>query len=257
MTLVQLQADLFIPADFETNHYYFADAEGKKEYTGITTILRVMAKPALIQWAANEAVKYIKENLSYKRMKLFRKGYVVVKSSILDEASKAHTKKKEAAGEHGTDMHALCEKWILQSIKINSGTPLAGSVPTNIKKFGDWAIDNVKTFLAAERPVHSKSLFLAGTIDFIAVMKDGRRVIGDLKTSSAIWYEAMLQVAAYRILAEEEGDENYDAGVIVRMGKDGKFQVAERVNNQSDRDAFLGLLSVYRGQATYVVPKNG
>ncbi len=127
---------------------------------------------------------------------------------------------------------------------------------TQIQPFIEWATENVDHFLFAERPVHSKSLFLAGTIDFGAVMKDGRRVIGDLKTSSAVWYEAMLQVAAYRILAEEEGDENYDAGVIVRMGKDGKFQVVERTNNQADRDAFLGLLAVYRGQATYVVPKN-
>ena len=37
-------------------HYY--ELDGKRMY-GITTILGVIAKPALIQWAANMAVEYV------------------------------------------------------------------------------------------------------------------------------------------------------------------------------------------------------
>lgn len=254
MTLTKLKEDLYIPENFAENHYYFADAKGEKEYTGITTILRVMAKPALIQWAANEAVKYIKENLSYKRMKLLRKGYSIVKNTVLDEASKAHTKKKEAAGAHGTDMHALVEGYIKECISNNAGIPLM-ALNSQVTLFVEWAHENVDHFLFAERPVHSKSLFLAGTIDFGAVMKDGTRRVGDLKTGSGIYYEAMLQTEAYQVLAEEEGDEKYDGSVIVNLRKDGKFETQTRARNELDKHAFLGLVAAYRGNASFTKPK--
>ena len=44
--------------DEKTHRYYIGD----KQRTGTTTVLGILAKPALIQWAANMAVDYIKEN---------------------------------------------------------------------------------------------------------------------------------------------------------------------------------------------------
>ena len=41
----------------EEKHLYTLD---DKPVTGVTTILKTIAKPQLIQWAANEAVNYIK-----------------------------------------------------------------------------------------------------------------------------------------------------------------------------------------------------
>jgi len=232
-------------------HEYLIDG---KRATGVTTIIGVLAKPALIQWAANEAVKYIKANLSYKRMKLLRKGLVVVKSSIIDEAAKAHTRKKEAAGEHGTDTHALVEdyvKWCISTPNIRNEwqqVELLKYLP--IKKFIDWAVENVDHFLFAERQMYDKELFVAGTADFAYIGKDGRKYMTDFKTSSGIYgIDYWLQVAAYRMLAEGEGDEAYDGATVVRMGKDGSFEVQHLYDYVLYKEAFLACLKLYRLQA--------
>lgn len=255
--LVKLQDDLFIPEDFAEDHRYFADAEGKKRYTGITTILGTLAKPMLIPWAARMATEYISENCDWVKEDVSdgNDGYFKVRNTDLEEAKKAHSKKKEKAGEHGTDMHALVEKYIKYSIEKNGGKPSLETVDQSILPFSEWAFANVDKFLFAERPVHSKSLFLAGTIDFGCVMKDGKRRIGDLKTGSGIYYEAILQCEAYQLLAEEEGDAKYDGSVIVRMGKDGTFQIQERERGEIDENAFFGLYQAYRGSQTFIKPK--
>jgi hypothetical protein len=269
MTLVKLQDDLYIPENFAERHGYFADPEGEKEYTGITTILQVMAKPALIQWAANEAVKKFgwrdpKYTSAEERANALHEGRMhefnddTEFAEFLEEARTAHMKKKEAAGEHGTDTHSLTEQYIREIIDKNGGRP-SSILQTNqyesIEKFIRWAIENVDRFLYTERPVHSRTLFLAGTIDFGAVMKDGKRRVGDLKTGSGIYYEAILQTEFYQMLAEEEGDEKYNGSVIVNLKKDGTFQTQERVRSQIDADAALGLLAAYRGKATFTKPK--
>lgn len=262
-TLVKLQDDLYIPEDFAEDHRYFADAEGKKKYTGITTILGTLAKPMLIPWAARMASEYVASVWEAGR------AYTAEEiATIVETAKGKHKKDKEKAGEHGTSQHALCEEYIKLCIQAKSligiGDAMLAGLWTNndksarmslIAPFIMWAVENVKEFLFAERPVHSKSLFLAGTIDFGAVMKDGKRRIGDLKTGSGIYYEAILQCEAYQLLAEEEGDTKYDGSVIVRLGKDGTFQTQERERGEIDEDAFFGLLKAYRGSQTFIKPK--
>ena len=258
-TLVKLQDDLYIPEDFATDHRYFADEEGKKRYTGITTVLGTLAKPMLIPWAARMAVEYMEANKA--RFAVPDAGIQTVEFideefvKVLAEAKVAHTKKKEKAGEHGTSQHALVEGYIKSCIHENDGKP-GLEKNEDINAFIAWAEANVAQFLFAERPVHSKSLFLAGTIDFGAIMKDGKRRIGDLKTGSGIYYEAILQCEAYQLLAEEEGDAKYDGSVIVRLGKDGTFQTQERERGEIDEDAFFGLYKAYRGSQTFIKPKN-
>lgn len=255
MKLLQLKSDLFIPEDFAKNHYYFADAEGKKKYTGITTVLGTLAKPMLIPWAAKMAVEYIEKNCKPMFGDAGDAGYFVALPQ-LEEAKNAHSKKKEKAGEHGTSMHSLVEQWVNDCLTQNSGSPIEHMIEyaEPIKAFVVWAVENVDHFLFSERPVHSKSLFLAGTIDFGAVLKSGKRVIGDLKTGSNIYYEAILQCEAYQLLAEEEGDEKYQGSVIVLLAKDGTFQIQERERGEIDEDAFFGLYSTYRGAQSYQKP---
>src|SRR3990167_4843288 len=90
----------------EKEHLYELDG---KPMTGVTTILSVIAKPALIQWAANEAVKYITEHIAELLT------FPIVKENvdkILEEARNAHRRKKEDAGSKGTDIHKEIEGMI-------------------------------------------------------------------------------------------------------------------------------------------------
>ncbi len=101
--------------DGENNRhdYYF----NRKPMTGITTVLSVIAKPSLIQWAANMAVDYI--SCEWSSNKSYTEDEIAV---ILTEAKTAHRKKKEEAGEKGTFCHSWLEQWILAEMKRTQNT---------------------------------------------------------------------------------------------------------------------------------------
>src|ERR1041385_8186368 len=90
-------------------HTYFIYG---KRATGITTVISVLAKPALIQWAATEVCKFIKENAPVLEKVRGVADRWEVDSNFLEDARLAHTRKKDAAATHGTDAHALVEKYI-------------------------------------------------------------------------------------------------------------------------------------------------
>ena len=83
----------------EKEHLYTLDG---KPLTGVTTVLSVIAKPALIQWSANQAVEYVKEHLTS----------LDDLDAVLKEAKVAHRKKKESAGDVGKAVHKAIENWI-------------------------------------------------------------------------------------------------------------------------------------------------
>jgi hypothetical protein len=78
----------------EKSHIY--KLNGKK-LTGVTTILGVINKPALVGWAARMAVEHIKASISYRRLKLLRKGYIIIKEKALAEAQVLTRKRKRQA----------------------------------------------------------------------------------------------------------------------------------------------------------------
>lgn len=228
----------------ESSHTYKLNG---KRMTGITTIIGVLGKPQLIGWAAKMAVEYIATEMAA----LTEKGDIVLGiannwARILKEAVNAHTRKKEEAGEHGTDTHALVEAWI----KNRMDNRMSPTDFTPIQKFIDWALENVETFLFSERIMHDPKLFIAGTADFAYIGKDGRKYMADFKTSSGIYgLDYFLQVSAYRLLAEIEGDSLYDGMCIVRLGRKGDFEVQLLYEYETYRDAFLSCLALYRAQA--------
>lgn len=225
-------------------HVYLIDG---KPATGVTTIIGVLNKPALIGWAAKMAVKFLEENGRFIDLDEYRG--ILVTAEQLKEATIAHIKKKEAAGEHGTDAHELMEEYINKCLTEHAAKPEVLSFEP-IGKFIAWAIENVDHFLYSERQMFDKKLFIAGTADFAYVGKDGKKYMADFKTSSGIYgIDYWLQVAAYRMLAEQEGDEPYDGATIVRMGKDGSFDAQQLYEYETYKEAFLCCLTLYRAQA--------
>jgi hypothetical protein len=231
-------------------HEYLIDG---KRATGITTVIGVLAKPALYSWYARKAVEYIAENASPVDIE---GGFdLAVWNALLEEAKTAGNRNKDKAADHGTDAHALVEEWI----KNRMDNRMSATDFTPIQPFIEWAIENVDHFLFSERTMFNKDLFIAGTADFGAVMKDGKKLIGDFKTSSGVYgIDYFLQCAGYKLLAESEGDEPYDGCVIVRLGKKGPadFDVTYRYDTETDKEAFLACLTLYRAQATYTRPIN-
>ena len=224
----------------EKTHTYKSDG---KPVTGVTTILSCIAKPALIQWSANMAVDFLETiyKVEGKLSDLFFK-----------EARTVHRKKKQDAGAKGTDIHAIIETIIKEAIEKTGGIISGHNVneEPQVTNFIKWAIEKKVKFLVSEKRLYSVKHWIAGTCDFTCEI-DGRRYVGDLKTSTGIYPEMFFQVGAYRMMLEEMGEPEYVGSIIVRCGKKGDFETKERFEYESDLKGFLGAVELYRALQTF------
>lgn len=238
-------------------HVYTLDG---KPLTGVTTILGVINKPALVAWAAKMATEYIKGNAPWDESQ----SVYLVSESALDDAKQAHRRKKEDAGEKGTDLHAGVEWLVNLCIKEHSGKmpdPLYVSGPTAtfmlepLKPFIDWAQKENVRFLESEKRMYSRNWWLAGTADLI-FEKDGKKYIGDVKTYAKIWDRVpFFQCAGYANFWEEmhDGKETIDGYCVLRLSKDGSFESKWSFDVEGDTRAFFACVELYRQLQTYKV----
>ena len=212
----------------EASHRYTLDG---KPLTGVTTVLGVLAKPALIQWAANMATEYVRENLTD----------IENLDEVLKIAKMAHRLKKEEAADTGTLAHRWIEDWI--NGKNPPSDPLIDHMTVNFVK---WAEENEVEFIEAEKRVYSRIHWYAGTLDFLCKM-NGKTYLGDLKTSSGIYDEYFFQTSAYQLaLQEMEPDLKIDGHVIINCKKDGGFNKKFSFDHEKNVPVFLGALAIYR-----------
>jgi hypothetical protein len=239
----------------EPSHSYFFDG---RPMTGCTTILGVIAKPALIAWAAKMATEYIRENVAYA-IPGQDGGFWAVKPSVVEEAKTAHAKKRDKAADDGTALHATVEQYIKLSIELYDGRPTHEPRVdfAAIQPFIEWAINEKVRFIASEIKLYSKEHWIAGTADFI-FEKDGKRYIGDIKTYKKIWDRVpLIQCAGYSIMWEEMQDRArgtvpapIDGYCVVCLPKERSFNPEEDVlwsyDTEGDREAFLSAVRLYR-----------
>lgn len=231
----------------EARHLHMLDGEA---LTGVTTILSVIAKPALIQWFANEAVKYLIEH--GKLNSGANRGLVDEYTVTLDQleaAKTAHRIKKEKAADLGTETHALIETLIKDAISKTSGViGLTEHENKQVKHFLDWSKENKVKFLESEVHIYSKELWVGGICDIVCEI-DGQVWIGDIKTSSNIYPEHFFQCAGYDIcLKEMKMYENVAGYVILNLTKTGQFKEKRSASNGDNIKAFRAALDLYRIQ---------
>lgn len=230
----------------KANHKYYLDG---KPLTGVTTVLGVIAKPALIQWAANEAIKYIRETQP-KPVKIAGVDMVIYTkdqlSDLLDTARVASTTKRDGMADIGTAVHAWLEKF------VKGKNPKPNKKLDHItKNFVEWAHKNQIKFLKSEVRVFSEKHWFAGTFDLLFEM-NGKIYIGDIKTGSGIYgREPFAQMAGYQICLEEAGYKAVQGRMIIRCGRDGAFETKESLDFETDKKIFLSALDLYRGLKTF------
>ena len=237
----------------DSDHSYFFDG---KRMTGVTTILGVLAKPALIGWAARMTGEYISEECDWVKEDVAdgNNGYFKVFNSDIDKATKAYAAIRDTRAEEGTDVHALAEEYIKTCIEHGGDAHSAGGGDSPaIQAFAGWAQENDIKFLASELKLYSKSMFLAGTADFL-FEKDGKRYVGDIKNKKAIWSrEPFFQCAGYSIMAEEMGEKPFDGYCVVRLWEK-DIEVLWSFDVKGDREAFKSCVTLYRSLANFKKP---
>lgn len=227
----------------ETGHLHYFDG---KRMTGITSVLQIIAKPALIQWAVNMAVDCIKENLpkevENEMMLQFQRPDFM---DLLEQARKAHTKKKEAAGDVGKTVHAAIKEFI----KNKTEPKLDEQGMKMFENFRKWLTDNKVEILESEKHLYSEKLFLAGICDAV-VMIDGKKWLVDFKTGGTrVYAEAFFQMGGYDILLNEMGEhKDIEGYIVLGIFKDGTTEEKRSISNNDNRDAFLAALKIYRIQ---------
>lgn len=227
-----------------------------KPLSGTSSVVGVLAKPALIQWAANMACDYISHNSdNVLSGDLSHIGFQV-KNETLAEARYAHRNIKQNAAKTGTDLHAELERYVKHVMASNDFTgPL--DMDKKIIPFVEWAQANVKKFIWSEAHCYSERLWVGGISDAGAELKDGRLAVIDFKSSKEAYPGQFLQDAGYAIQIEENGlfsqdgnhskvlDKKIDALIVVPFGA----KIVEPVikNNVEDfKKGFEAAVVLYR-----------
>lgn len=185
---------------------------------GVTTVLKLLAKNALIHWAWKLGI----EGIDYR-------------------------KKRDKASDIGTCAHYMIEC----DIKFKD-PDLSEYSKTTVDKAENaylaW-VDWCKGFgrydtLYSELPL--TCLGFGGTLDWI-IEKDGKPILIDFKTSSGIYPEMVYQLAAYRHLWNINNPDNkIEECYILRIGKeDGIFEQRRYTDLDREFEVFEHLLAVY------------
>jgi hypothetical protein len=190
---------------------YLDEATGER-YARVSTILGTIAKPGIGMW----------------RERLIRNG----------DDPDAITRE---AADRGTAVHQL-----LQNVDERRMTICPPDLRPFLTAYLDWTSRTVKRFLMIEETVISRRLQYAGTLDRLAVLHDGRRVIVDLKTGRSVDAIYRLQQIAYALALEENGVD-VDGRMIVHLPWDrsGTLTAWEYDETARDRQAWVALVRLY------------
>lgn len=112
--------------------------------------------------------------------------------------------KRDAAAEAGTLAHSMVEAHIR-----GEALPTTSMYPADVIKqakqgyenYLNWAKVNKMEVVEQEVALVSEKYQFGGCLDCILV--DGKRALGDWKTSNGIYQDHIIQVAAYKVLWEE------------------------------------------------------
>jgi len=201
-------------------HTVYQLANGSR-VPGVTTILGVLNKPALVKWANNLGLQGIDSS-----------KYVDDKAAI------------------GSLAHAMIEAY-LSGEKCDTSEYSQAQISqaeTCLIKFWDWEKEHRIVPILCETPMVSEEWKFGGTIDCIAEV-DGKDTLLDFKTSKGIFPEMLTQLSAYQHLSEVNGYSVHHARII-RIGRNEDEGFEDRaINNLSKQwDLFTHCLAIYQLQ---------
>lgn len=180
-------------------HSYTIDGQ---RADGVTTVMsKALPKPALTYWAARCVAEYVVDR--------FDDTADIVGSLSRDKAVNelkgVPWSQRDEAAATGTEVHDLAER-LVKGEEVEVPEQLAGFVDSYVQFLNDWKPRPV----LVEATVASRKWMVAGTLDLVADLPNGRRALMDLKTGKGVYPDVALQLAAYRyaeVYLDDQGDE--------------------------------------------------
>lgn len=199
-------------------HQQYKTSEGTI-VPGVTTVLGILSKPALIHWAWNLGMK-----------------------------GEDYRKVRDKAADIGTLAHLMIECDI-------KGIPFDKSqyIPAHVDKaenaylaWLEWRNKYKVETIASEVQLVSDEFKFGGTIDWVAKHKDSVWLI-DFKSSKDVYDEMKYQLAAYTYLWNENRFETIDQVHLIQLGKeDGAFAHHYYPDLSREWEIFTHCLAIYR-----------
>lgn len=185
---------------------------------GVTTVLSILNKPALVKWANNLGLQGI--DSSKYRDEMADIGTLAHKM-ILDYFNNAETDTADYS-ESQIDLSENC-----------------------LLSFWEWAKGHKIEVIMAEAQLVSSGYGYGGTIDCFCKL-DGVPTLLDFKTGKAIYPEMFYQLAAYKELLVESLDV-VDSCRILRIGRDENEGFEERLVTDTSKhfEIFKHCLAIY------------
>ena len=239
-----------------------------KPLIGTTTALDVLGKP-LTWWASgmcaaefgwknsklvksDERLMSAKEHLEY--IKTMNPGSYL---ELLDKAYKAHNTKKEKSADEGIDLHSAVEEYIKGEM---TGQGVLIPDP-RLETFRKWCEVNVKQFLFSEVNCYSERLWCGGIVDFGYISKDGKFILGDVKSSKDAYFSHFVQMGGYDIQLSENGGFTASGDKVFTCPKEiaghgvfhfgGGFKPTFSWGVLRNRRSFESALSLYKDRQNY------
>lgn len=210
----------------------------------VTTVLRILDKPALAWWNMKVGIEGFCE-LS-KRYGWTEDGYPEFTSDDIIGWLKREKLTpyyvSRAAADRGKYVHQALEQ-LAETGQVPDPRTFPPEGRGYVQGLAGWWNEHGQEFQASEVLVASAKYGFAGTFDLLCTLKDGRRARVDLKTSRNLYPEHHLQLEAYELAAVESGYRLSDVRVAVRVAADGQWEVQE---SYATADDFLAVLSCFR-----------
>lgn len=214
--------------DLASEHQIYKNAAGKR-LPGVTTVLGVLAKPALLGWYADmereHVVKWAGDLARVPDAHVDFRNWRGVLRDLVGEPWAANIKRDRAA-DIGTVTHARCEAF-LHGMELDEEALDAELVDKSMNgfiRFHDWWAAEGLEVVHSELQMVSEAMQVGGTADIIARRRSGALVLVDLKTSKASkWWpypETFGQVSCYAAMYEETSGQIIEEIHVARIGKE-------------------------------------
>lgn len=205
-----------VSIEFDPENHFYRVVGSENKPDGVTTILGLVPK-YLLPWVARVTGGFMRDGILAR---LQANGCIEPSflATLYDEAIKEHTRKKEAAGDIGTLVHAFAEEVIASgAIDIEDAPEEARA---GCSAFMQWwnTVQIDRDSIQSERIVFSRRLFYCGTCDLFGHV-DGKPTVIDFKTGSGFYEDQPLQLAAYALALEEELGIEIKDGWIIHLDK--------------------------------------
>lgn len=232
MPLIQSIKDGHYLTFDEGRHEYFMDGE---RLPGVTTLVKSGMPESIpltqwkighgVQWALDNKDKYSKAEL----IKLSKKAYEIESKKAASIGIFTHDYA------YYTELGEISKaNEILEKAKLEKDW---NKIEQCINKFKEWHNETSDKIIASEKIVASIKHRYCGKFDRL-VNRNGLVILSDFKTSSGIYVDQFIQLAAYTIAIKEWLDIDVDAIEIIRFGKtDGSFEV-KTVKSKSSIEEF-------------------